>query len=258
MIRFLAFWFMLATLSVGAEPESLSVHPDLELVKLQESVYLHRSWLETESFGRVSCNGLVVISEGEALVIDTAATEELSRHLIEAVERHLEAQVSAVVIGHFHADSMGGLPAFEAVGATSFSSLQTQEIARSLGSAVPRVGFDLRLQTRVGSIPVELGYFGPGHTLDNIVTYLPEQKILFGGCLLKAQGAGFGNLEDAAPSAWSATVERLKKAYPEVKFVVPGHGDLGGSELLDYTIELFEPAARDTSEALPCCITKRS
>ncbi len=249
--RILALLFVLTTLSLSAETESVLSHPDLELVKLQDSVYLHRSWLDTESFGRVSCNGLVVVSEGEALVLDTPTNEELSRLLIETVEERLGARVTGVVVSHFHADAMGGLPAFEAVGATSFSSLKTQGIARSTGAIEPKVGFDLRLETRVGSLPVEIGYFGPGHTLDNIVTYLPTQKVLFGGCLLKAQGADEGYLEDGAPEAWSATVTRIKNAYPEVKFVVPGHGELGGAELLDYTIELFEPAAAGISDSAP-------
>jgi metallo-beta-lactamase class B len=33
---------------------------------------------------------------------------------------------------------------------------------------------------------------------------------------------------------------RFKFGYPNVKKVIPGHGKLGGIELLDYTIHLFE------------------
>ena len=45
-----------------------------------------------------------------------------------------------------------------------------------------------------------------------------------------------GNLADAEIDAWSETVSDVKKAYPELKHVVPGHGLSGGVDLLEYTI----------------------
>jgi len=32
----------------------------------------------------------------------------------------------------------------------------------------------------------------------------------------------------------------VKEKYPKVKTVIPGHGQTGGIELLDYTINLFK------------------
>jgi metallo-beta-lactamase class B len=63
---------------------------------------------------------------------------------------------------------------------------------------------------------------------------------MFGGCLIKELGAGKGYLGDANVVAWSSTVEKVKKAYPNVKVVVPGHGAYGNIKLLDYTINLFK------------------
>ncbi|MGE0492978.1 MAG: MBL fold metallo-hydrolase [Vulcanimicrobiota bacterium] len=80
---------------------------------------------------------------------------------------------------------------------------------------------------------------GRGHSFDNVVTYLPAEKVLFGGCLLKARGAGKGNLADADVAAWPTTVAAVRQAFAEAEFVVPGHGRWGGPELLDYTIEMF-------------------
>jgi metallo-beta-lactamase class B len=39
---------------------------------------------------------------------------------------------------------------------------------------------------------------------------------------------------------WDTTVEEVMKKYPEVKVVVPGHGDFGGKELLPDTIDLVK------------------
>ncbi|MCK0206070.1 MBL fold metallo-hydrolase [Ornithobacterium rhinotracheale] len=57
--------------------------------------------------------------------------------------------------------------------------------------------------------------------------YFPKDQVLFGGCLVKELGAGKGNLSDAFPKEWSATIQKVKHAYPEAKIVVPGHGKIG-------------------------------
>jgi metallo-beta-lactamase class B len=75
--------------------------------------------------------------------------------------------------------------------------------------------------------------------VDNIVGYFPADQVLFGGCLIKEVNASKGYLGDANVAAWSETVSRIKQAYPQVDYVVPGHGAHGHKELLDYTVELF-------------------
>ena len=64
--------------------------------------------------------------------------------------------------------------------------------------------------------------------------------MLFGGCLIKELEAGKGYLGDANVAAWSGTVEAVKQAYPDVRVVVPGHGEPGDGKLLNYTIGLFK------------------
>ena len=77
------------------------------------------------------------------------------------------------------------------------------------------------------------------HTVDNVITYVERDKILFGGCLVKTMDAGKGNLEDANENAWPNTIQQIKKKYQDIRYVVPGHGKYGDDALLDYTIELF-------------------
>jgi metallo-beta-lactamase class B len=61
-----------------------------------------------------------------------------------------------------------------------------------------------------------------------------------GGCLIKELEATKGYLGDANVAAWSNTVKLVKKEFPNIKLVVPGHGAIGDSKLLDYTIDLFK------------------
>ena len=81
---------------------------------------------------------------------------------------------------------------------------------------------------------------GEGHTRDNVVAYVPSDRVLFGGCLIKELGANEGYVGDANTEAWSETVARVKRNFPEVQTVIPGHGKIGNAELLDYTILMFE------------------
>jgi metallo-beta-lactamase class B len=113
-------------------------------------------------------------------------------------------------------------------------------MARASNSPIPKNGFDNLLELKVGDKKVFAEFFGEGHTKDNVIGYFPDEKIVFGGCLIKESGAGKGNLEDANINDWPLTVAKLKEKYPDTKIAIPGHGKLGGTELFDYTIQLFE------------------
>ncbi|HSP88373.1 MAG TPA: hypothetical protein VLN45_09590, partial [Ignavibacteriaceae bacterium] len=90
-----------------------------------------------------------------------------------------------------------------------------------------------------GSENIICCYFGKAHTSDNIVVWITEEEILFGGCMIKSLNSSKGNLADANVNEWANTVEKIKKKFNSAKMVIPGHGDYGGIELLDYTIKLF-------------------
>src|SRR5690606_40138275 len=105
---------------------------------------------------------------------------------------------------------------------------------------IPKNSFDNSIILKVGNKNVSVKFFGEGHTKDNVVGYFPSENIMFGGCLIKELNAGKGFLGDANVAQWSNTVEKVKMEYPNVKIVVPGHGEYGDRELLDYTIELFK------------------
>lgn len=213
---------------------------DLIIRKISDHVYEHTSFLNTDDFGKVPCNGMIVVSENEAIVFDTPANEKSSDELIGYLTNQLEYKIDAVVATHFHADCVAGLNKFHERNIPSYANDLTVDLARSTHSPVPQNSFDQIQEFRVGTSRVIAEFIGEGHTKDNIVAYFPAERIMFGGCLIKETGAGKGNLEDANVREWSATVAKLKEKYPDVGIVIPGHGKAGGPELLDYTVQLFE------------------
>ena len=58
--------------------------------------------------------------------------------------------------------------------------------------------------------------------------------------MAKEMNAGKGFLGDANEKEWSNTIRKVKSTFPGMENVIPGHGKVGGPELLDFTIELFE------------------
>lgn len=113
-------------------------------------------------------------------------------------------------------------------------------MAKAEGNPVPENGFDGQLTLKTGELDVVIRFLGKGHTPDNVVSYVPSDQVLFGGCLIKEVGTTMGYLGDPNVSVWSETVSKVKSTFSAVKTVIPGHWKIGDSELLDYTIRLVE------------------
>ncbi|GAA0879853.1 BcII family subclass B1 metallo-beta-lactamase [Algoriphagus jejuensis] len=211
----------------------------LKIEQISPNTFVHVSYLSTEDFGKVACNGMIVVNGREAIVFDSPTDAEGSEELITWLEQERKVKVTGVVATHFHDDCVGGLDGFHSKGIPSYSSLKTIELAKAEGNLIPQNGFKKKLVLKVGSLTVVNRFLGEGHTRDNIVSYVSADRVLFGGCLIKELNAGVGYLGDANTSAWSETVEKVKTSFPEVRTVIPGHGKIGDIALLDYTIKLF-------------------
>lgn len=233
-------YFLLFGCNVKNEHSESYKTEKLEIQQVSAHVYLHTSFLNTEGFGNVPCNGMIVINHEEAIIFDTPSESPATIELINWVEDKLGYTIKAVVSTHFHADCLGGLEEFHKRGIPSFAHNATIAFATEKKLSIPTNGFEHLLELKVGDKSVIAEFVGEGHTKDNIIGYFPAENVLFGGCLIKEMGAGKGNLEDANTLAWPATVARLKEKYPKTEIVIPGHGQLGGTALLDYTIKLFE------------------
>ena len=99
-----------------------------------------------------------------------------------------------------------------------------------------RRSFDHSYRQHVGHVKLRAFYPGAGHTKDNIVVAIEPAHILFGGCLIKsAENSSMGNIADADVAAWKPSVENVQRWFPNPKWILPGHGEVGGSELYQHT-----------------------
>ncbi len=213
---------------------------NLRIYRLTDHVYKHISYLQTRDFGNVACNGMIVIDGNEAIVFDTPIDDASSLELIQWITREHNSKIVAVIPTYYHADNLGGLNEFHRQDIPSYALQKTIDIAKEKNYPLPQNAFDNFMELKVGNKNVYAEFLGEGHTADNIIGYFPAENILFGGCLVKSVDADKGNLEEANEQEWSETIMRLKQKYPDIRYIIPGHGKPGGVELLDYTMVLFQ------------------
>jgi menaquinone-dependent protoporphyrinogen IX oxidase len=116
----------------------------------------------------------------------------------------------------------------------------TVDILKEKGLPVPQQGFKDSLSLKLNDIEVYCYYLGAGHSTDNIVAWIPSEQILFGGCMVKdLNSKELGNLSDAKTEEWPETIQKVIAKFPDVKTIIPGHGRIGGVELLNHTKELL-------------------
>lgn len=212
----------------------------LIVTQIAKNSFVHTSYKQTNDFGYVPCNGLIVRNSNETIIFDTPTNDTGSAELIKWVRETLHCKINAVIPTHFHDDCLGGLKAFDENSIPSYAYFKTIELAKEKNEVAPKNSFSDSLVLKVGNTSIIAKFCGEGHTKDNIVGYFPSENVLFGGCLIKELDAGKGYLGDANVADWPATVEKVKKEFPNAKTVVPGHGGHGNKKLLDYTIKLFK------------------
>ncbi|MBP8156354.1 MAG: subclass B1 metallo-beta-lactamase [Leadbetterella sp.] len=211
----------------------------LAFYKIKKNTFVHISFLQTQTWGKVGCNGMIYIHKNQAFIFDTPADNETSEALIKTVEEQ-KIKIKGVIVNHFHNDCLGGLEAFHKKGIKSYASEKTIELAKKDSVTVPQIGFKEKLTLRIGKKEIVNQYLGEAHTKDNIISFIPSENTMFGGCMVKELNAGKGFLGDANEKEWSNTIRNVKTTFPNIEKVIPGHGKVGGPELLDYTIRLFE------------------
>lgn len=232
-----------APLTQGSTPGEVVLSADLLVRPLSGNVLLHVSWKEVEGWGRVGSNGLVVLGEREALLVDTAFTDEQTAQLLDHVETAHGRRVTHILVTHSHDDRMGGIREAQRRGITVHGLALTAERAIAEGNPPPDETFASETTLNVDGARALAFFPGAAHAPDNAVVWLPDAEVLFGGCMIReAAGTNVGNMGDASLSTWEDAVNTIRARVPSPRIVVPGHGEVGDAGLLDHTIALVRAA----------------
>ena len=227
--------------SAYAEDRAIKITENLEVVPLTGNIYLHVSYYDIFDYRHLPANGLIYINRGKAFIIDTPWTDQETWDLINWLNDSLKVSVAGVIVTHWHIDNLGGLKEMHSAGIQSYANQMTCEITAAKGLPVPMNCFSDSLLIDFAGKKIKCLYLGAGHALDNIIVWLPEEKTLFGGCLLKAlDWHSLGFTGDADLEQWPVTLKKLKDRFADSTIVIPGHGEYGDMKLVDHTLELLE------------------
>lgn len=218
----------------------------------------------------ISNAGFVVTPAG-VVVIDALGSPQLARELLEEIARITPQPVTHVIVTHYHADHIYGLQEFRKRGARILAQRGSLEYIHSDIAAsrlrasrvdlapwvdektqlvVPDEWVDGASELVVGGQRLVLQPVGPAHTPEDLVVYLPSERVLFAGDMVFRGRIPFVGQADSRQ--WIAALDTLLKMEPRV--VVPGHGGLSTEARIDLQLtrdylsflrETMGAAARD-------------
>jgi glyoxylase-like metal-dependent hydrolase (beta-lactamase superfamily II) len=190
----------------------------------------------------ISNAGFIATPAG-AVVIDALGSPQLARELIAEIRRVTGKGVSHVILTHYHADHIYGLQEFKKAGATIVAQRAAQEYLNSdtaasrlavsridlapwIDGATQLVPADQWLDGPrdlvVGGTTIRIRPVGPAHTPEDLVVWLPSEKVLFAGDLVFRGRIPF--VGQANSAHWIDALNTMLGFGAEV--VVPGHGPL--------------------------------
>ncbi|MFZ5354544.1 MAG: subclass B1 metallo-beta-lactamase [Bacillota bacterium] len=221
--------------SIGAEDSEYA-----ELHKVKDNIWVHTTYRNYKG-ARTPSNGLVVITSEGLVLIDTPWNNGQTKMLLKLAESKFKKKFIMAIITHAHDDRIGGIDTLLENNIDVRSTKLTAAYAEKYGFKKPSALLDSKPEVKVGDLKIETYYPGEGHSADNIVVWLPQSRLLFGGCIIKSmESDNLGSISDANLEQWPISVEKLSDKYKEAEIIVPGHGKWGGSELIEHTLKLLK------------------
>jgi metallo-beta-lactamase class B len=220
--------------------ESFWISKDLELIRISGNAYIHVSYSDVPGYGRVAANGLIFINKDKAFLFDTPWTDSLTEALVTYMKDKMGLELSGFIPNHWHADCMGGLRYLLSLKIPSYANQKTIDIARSKNLPVPVQGFKDSIRLYLDDKVISCYFLGAAHSLDNVVAWIPSEKILFPGCMVKSlTSRDLGNIADGDILAYPRTIDKVIEKFGNARIVIPGHGQYGGMYLLMHTRQLL-------------------
>ena len=214
------------------------------IVEVAPGVFFRKAQTEPVFTG---CNQGFVIFKDFVLIIDANFPGQ-AEHVIAAIRERTDKPIRFVFDTHYHGDHADGnmqytklgativaqersQPLFQTKGADGFEGAQKNRAAEygQLSYEIPSLYFSHKLIFDDGDQRVELVFFGHAHTAGDAVAWLPEHGIVFTGdaCV----NGPFNYTGDGNTESWIAVLGAIEDL--PVKTVCPGHGELGGREVLE-------------------------
>ena len=213
--------------------------------------------------------GLIVGPEG-AIAVDALFTPPMTRAFQAEIKRRMDRPVRQLINTHHHVDHTLGNEHFAGIDIVGHIRCREEMLRvgvprERLNAAAPHFAADIadsrirppnftfadRMVIYLGDRRIELLHLGTGHTVDDVLVYLPREKLLFAG------DVAFHYVTPLAfeghIGGWMRVIDAVQKM--DVETIVPGHGPVGDKsdlrELRDYFALIRREARRGFNEGAP-------
>jgi metallo-beta-lactamase class B len=225
----------------------LPLTAQLQITPLTGSCYIFTTY--GKSNGQpVPANGMYITGSEGAVIIDPPWDTAQARPLLDSIFMRHGQRVLFSISTHFHDDRTGSVPVLKHLGVPTYGSIRTLQLCRERKEAEPEFAFSPDTVFIRGDIQLQVFYPGHGHAPDNIVVWIPKEKVLFGGCFIKSiDSETLGNIADADIPAWIISVRRTMHKFPHPRYIIPGHFSWQSRKALSHTLKLLLEASKKTN-----------
>jgi glyoxylase-like metal-dependent hydrolase (beta-lactamase superfamily II) len=206
----------------------------------------------------------IVVGSRATLVVDSGMGPRNGETVRRIAEDLSSGRPLLLTVTHFHPEHGFGAQAFEGRATIVYNQSQLEdllrkgepylEMFRTFGDAVaqqledvalvePDVVYDHSADVLLGGTKAELRTWRLAHTRSDQTVFLPERRVLFTGDLV--ENGAFAIFPwsppdevDISGEGWITVLEELERLEPEV--VVPGHGEVGGPEVIAVVREYLQ------------------
>ena len=195
-------------------------------------------------------NAAFIVTPAGVVVIDALGSPALAGRLMAEIRKVTPIPVTHVIVTHYHADHIYGLQALKAQGARIIAhraaleylnsdnarlrlEASRQELAPWIDDKTQLVSADEWIdgpkELTVGGVRFMLQPVGPAHTPEDLVVYMPKEKVLFAGDLVFRGRIPYVGQADSGH--WIKSLDTLLAFDATV--IVPGHGPLSSEARKD-------------------------
>ncbi len=216
----------------------------LRITPITNDIYVYTTYNIYEN-SKLPANGMYLVADEGVVLFDTPWDTTQFQPLLDSIQLKHNKPILFCIATHWHSDKTAGLEYYKKLGINTYTTALTDELAKLNG--MKRAEFIMTKDTTftVDKFRFETYYPGEGHTADNIVIWLDNEKILYAGCLIKgAKSKNLGYLGDANVKAYYQTLKNVAAKYPVRNIIVLTHSNWDNIKSLKHSIKLAKKLRR--------------
>ena len=187
----------------------------------------------------VPANGMYVVTANGVVMFDTPWDTTQFQPLLDSIKLKHNKIVTMCFATHWHSDKTNGLEYYRQQGIKTYTTQATDILSEKNNKK--RAEFLMKTDTSFNVAPYtfQTYYPGPGHTEDNIVIWFKNEKILYGGCLIKgADAEDLGYLGDGNVDEYATTLKRLQRKFKRPSYIIIAHSDWTNKNSLTHSLKM--------------------